>query len=72
MIPGHTAGWWALPALRHMGDSMELGSGSDLETAIAEMLLQLGDPLTNEGSRVAGAGNIDRLAVAAEPKLGVA
>src|SRR5712664_1777188 len=47
-------------------------SGRRFETVIAEILLQLLDPPLNEGNGVVRAGNIDRLAVASEPKDRVA
>ena len=48
------------------------GCRFEFESGIAEMLLQLLDPLANEEGRVVRAGNIERLAVAAELKDRVA
>src|SRR5260370_42487987 len=60
--------------LRRTGERTGSASGRRLETetVIAEILLQLLDPPLNEGSGVVRAGNIDRLAVATEPKHRVA
>src|SRR5467141_1185988 len=60
--------------LRRTGEGTGSASGRHLETetVIAEILPQLRDPPLNEGSGVVRAGNIDRLAVASEPKDRVA